>query len=46
MLHIFRALTVIVGHSNTIPALVGLAGGDADDLTEQQYSDAFVLELP
>lgn len=37
--------SLIVGHSNTIPALVRLAGGQANDLTEQQYGDIFVLEF-
>lgn len=37
--------SLIVGHSNTIPALVRLAGGQADDLSEQQYGDIFVLEF-
>ena len=37
--------SLIVGHSNTIPALVRLAGGHAEDLTEQHYGDMFVIEF-
>ena len=37
--------SLIVGHSNTIPALVRLAGGKAYDLSEQDYGDIFVVEL-
>lgn len=40
-----RQTSLIVGHSNTIPALVRLAGGQAEDLTEQQYGDIFILHF-
>ncbi|WP_417658927.1 SixA phosphatase family protein [Pseudidiomarina sp.] len=36
---------LIVGHSNTVPQLVRLAGGKAVELSEQDYGDVFVLTV-
>ncbi len=38
---------LVVGHSNTIPAIIEALGGPRfADLCDQQYSSLFVLELP
>lgn len=34
---------LVVGHSNTVPELVRLAGGQAPDLSERHYGDIFQL---
>ncbi len=36
---------LIVGHSNTTPDLVRLLGGEAQELTEKDYGDVFVLHI-
>lgn len=38
-----KKTVLVVGHSNTIPELVRLAGGQAPDLTERDYGDIFQL---
>lgn len=40
------ARVVVVGHSNTVPALVGALGADApDQIAEEVYDDLFVVTL-
>jgi broad specificity phosphatase PhoE len=40
-------VVLVVGHSNTIPAIVGALGGPRlRDLCDAQYATLFVLELP
>jgi len=40
-------VVLVVGHSNTIPAIVGALGGPKlPDLCDPQYSAIFVLEFP
>ncbi|WP_417664971.1 SixA phosphatase family protein [Pseudidiomarina sp.] len=36
---------LIVGHSNTVPELVRLAGGNHVELSEQDYGDVFMLQF-
>ncbi|WP_157980772.1 SixA phosphatase family protein [Pseudidiomarina salinarum] len=38
-----RKTVLVVGHSNTVPELVRLAGGQAPDLSERHYGDIFQL---
>jgi len=37
--------TLVVGHSNTVPALVKLLGGDDFELSERDYGDVFMLQF-
>lgn len=37
--------TVIIGHSNTVPAIVRAAGGQAPELSEKDYGDLFVVQI-
>lgn len=40
-------VVLVVGHSNTIPAIIGALGGPAlPDLCDNQYSMLYLLELP
>ena len=40
-------VVLVVGHSNTIPAIVGALGGPKlSDLCDNQYSMLFILEFP
>jgi broad specificity phosphatase PhoE len=40
-------VVLVVGHSNTIPAIVGALGGPKlPDLCDAQYSQMFILEFP
>ncbi|MDF1502905.1 histidine phosphatase family protein, partial [Roseisolibacter sp. H3M3-2] len=40
-------VVLVVGHSNTIPAIIGALGGPKmRDLCDPQYAQLFVLELP
>jgi phosphohistidine phosphatase SixA len=40
------ALVVVVGHSNTVPAIIAALGGpDVGGIADEEYSDFFVLEL-
>ena len=40
-------VVLVVGHSNTIPAIVGALGGPRlPDLCETQYSMLYILEFP
>lgn len=40
-------VVLVVGHSNTIPAIVGALGGPKlPDLCDAQYSSIFILEYP
>ena len=37
---------LVVGHANTIPAIVGLLGGpELDELSEEDYDELFILVL-
>lgn len=36
---------LIIGHSNTVPELVRLAGGNPIELSEQDYGDVFMLTV-
>jgi len=41
------SVVLVVGHSNTIPAIIGALGGPRlPDLCDMQYASLFVLELP
>ncbi len=41
------SVVLVVGHSNTIPAIVGALGGPKlPDLCDTQYSQLFILEYP
>lgn len=41
------ATILVVGHSNTIPAIIGALGGPKlDDLCDDAYATLFVLDLP
>lgn len=41
------AVVLVVGHSNTIPAIVGALGGPKlSDLCDTQYSMLYILEFP
>lgn len=38
---------LVVGHSNTIPAIIGALGGPhLGDLDESEYSNLFILQIP
>ena len=36
---------LIVGHSNTTPAIVNLVGGKAEPLSESDYGDVFIVKF-
>lgn len=40
-----RQNALVVGHSNTVPALVKLLGGHEFELTERDYGDVFMLQF-
>ncbi len=40
-----RAVFLVVGHSNTIPLLIGRLGGPTFVLNESEYGDLFVMEF-
>ncbi|WP_404407408.1 histidine phosphatase family protein [Pseudidiomarina marina] len=40
-----RRNSLVVGHSNTVPALVKLLGGNEFELTERDYGDVFMLQF-
>lgn len=45
MLHEQGQTALVVGHSNTVPALVRALGGDAEDMDESQFGDLFQVRL-
>lgn len=40
-----RQNALVVGHSNTVPALVALLGGPEFELSERDYGDVFMLQF-
>ena len=38
-------MVLVVGHSNTIPAVVRALGAEAEDIPEDEYDDLFVVFL-
>lgn len=40
-------VALVIGHSNTVPAIVGaLTGTTVDDLADDAYGDLFIVQLP